>query len=143
MSIIKKNQGGYFSFRPFFNEFFNDRVSLDRLFDGEEFPAVNIVEGEKSYEIEVAAPGMKKDDFKIEIENGLLTISAERKEVKKEEQKNYTRQEFYYNSFSRSFTLPENAKEDGLSAKYEDGMLRLTVAKKAVTVSKAREIEVA
>ncbi|MFM7767940.1 MAG: Hsp20/alpha crystallin family protein, partial [Bacteroidota bacterium] len=71
MSIIKKNQGGYFSFRPFFNEFFNDRVSLDRLFDGEEFPAVNIVEGEKSYEIEVAAPGMKKDDFKIEIENGL------------------------------------------------------------------------
>ncbi|MFM7823709.1 MAG: Hsp20/alpha crystallin family protein [Bacteroidota bacterium] len=143
MSIIKKNQGGYFSFRPFFNEFFNDRVSLDRLFDGEEFPAVNIVEGEKSYEIEVAAPGMKKDDFKIEIENGLLTISAERKEEKKEEMKNYTRQEYYYNSFSRSFTLPENAKEDGLSAKYEDGMLRLTVAKKAVTVSKAREIEVA
>ncbi|MFM7901713.1 MAG: Hsp20/alpha crystallin family protein [Bacteroidota bacterium] len=143
MSIIKKNQGGYFSFRPFFNEFFNDRVSLDRFFDGEEFPAVNIVEGEKNYEIEVAAPGMKKDDFKIEIENGLLTISAERKEEKKEEKKNYTRQEYYYNSFSRSFTLPENAKEDGLSAKYEDGMLRLTVAKKAVTVSKAREIEVA
>jgi len=143
MSIIKKNQLGSFSFRPFFNEFFNDRVSLNRFFDGEEFPAVNIVEGEKNYEIEVAAPGMKKDDFKIEIENGVLSISAERKEEKKEEMKNYTRQEYYYNSFSRSFTLPENAKEDGLSAKYEDGMLRLTVAKKAVTVSKAREIEVA
>lgn len=143
MSIIKKNQGGYMSFRPLFNDFFNDRVSLDRFFDGEEFPAVNIVEGEKNYEIEVAAPGMKKDDFKIEIENGVLTISAEHKEEKKEEKKNYTRQEYYYNAFSRSFTLPENAKEDGLSAKYEDGILRLMVAKKAVTVSKVREIEVA
>ena len=75
MSIIKKNQGGYLSIRPFFNEFFNDRGSLERLFDGEEFPAVNIVEGEKNYEIEVAAPGMKKDDFKIEIANSVLTIS--------------------------------------------------------------------
>lgn len=143
MSLIKKNQGGYFSFRPFFNEFFNDRVSLNRMFDGEEFPAVNIVENENNYEIEVAAPGMKKDDFKVEVENGVLTISAEKKEEKKESKKNYTRQEYYYNSFTRSFTLPENAKEDGLAARYEDGMLKLSVAKKAVTVSKAREIEVA
>jgi HSP20 family protein len=143
MSLIKKNQGGYFSFRPFFNEFFNDRVSLNRMFDGEEFPAVNIVENENNYEIEVAAPGMKKDDFKVEVENGVLTISAEKKEEKKESKKNYTRQEYYYNSFTRSFTLPENAREDGLAARYEDGMLKLSVAKKAVTVSKAREIEVA
>lgn len=143
MALIKRNPGGYFSFRPFINEFFNDRVSLNGMFDGESYPAVNIVENEKNYEIELAAPGMKKDDFKIEIENGVLTISAERKEEKKDEQKNYTRQEYYYSSFSRSFTLPENTKEEGLAAKYEDGMLRLTVAKKAVTVSKAREIEVA
>jgi HSP20 family protein len=143
MSIIKKNQGGYLSIRPFFNEFFNDRGSLERLFDGEEYPAVNIVEGEKNYEIEVAAPGMKKDDFKIEIADSVLTISAQHEMEEKEEKKNYTRQEYYYNSFSRSFTLPENAKEDGLSAKYENGILRLTVAKKAVTVSKARDIEVA
>ncbi len=86
---------------------------------------------------------MKKDDFKIEIANSVLTISAQHEMEEKEERKNYTRQEYYYNSFSRSFTLPENAKEDGLSAKYENGILRLTVAKKAVTVSKAREIEVA
>ncbi len=143
MSLIKKNQGGYFSFRPFFNELFNDRISLNRMFDGEEFPAVNIIENEKNYEIEVAAPGMKKDDFKVAVENGVLTISAEKKEEKKESQKNYTRQEYYYNSFSRSFTLPENAREDGLAARYEDGVLKLTVAKKVVTVSKAREIEVA
>jgi HSP20 family protein len=143
MSLIKKNQGGYFSFRPFFNEFFNDRVSLNRMFDGEEFPAVNIVENDNNYEIEVAAPGMKKDDFKVEVENGILTISAEKKEEKKESKKNYTRQEYYYSSFTRSFTLPDNAKEDGLAARYEDGMLKLTVSKKAVSVSKAREIEVA
>ncbi|MFN5325072.1 MAG: Hsp20/alpha crystallin family protein [Bacteroidota bacterium] len=143
MSLIKNNQGGYFSFRPFINEFFNDRISLNKMFDGEDYPAVNIVENEKNYEIEVAAPGMKKEDFKVEIENGVLTISAEKKEEKKESKKNYTRQEYYYNSFTRSFTLPENAKEDDLVARYEDGMLKLAVAKKAITVSKAREIEVA
>ena len=113
------------------------------MFDGEEFPAVNIVENDNNYEIEVAAPGMKKDDFKVEVENGILTISAEKKEEKKESKKNYTRQEYYYSSFTRSFTLPDNAKEDGLAARYEDGMLKLTVSKKAVSVSKAREIEVA
>jgi HSP20 family protein len=143
MSLIKNNQGGYFSFRPFINEFFNDRISLNKMFDGEDYPAVNIVENEKNYEIEVAAPGMKKEDFKVEVENGVLTISAEKKEEKKESKKNYTRQEYYYNSFTRSFTLPENAKEDDLVARYEDGMLKLAVAKKAITVSKAREIEVA
>lgn len=143
MSLIKKNQGGYFSFRPFFNEFYNDKISLNRMFDGEEFPAVNIVENEKNYEIEVAAPGMKKDDFKVAVENGVLTISAEKKEEKRESQKNYTLQEYHYNSFSRSFTLPENAKDDGLAARYEDGVLKLTIAKKVVTVSKVREIEIA
>jgi len=86
---------------------------------------------------------VKKEDFKVEVENGVLTISAEKKEEKKESKKNYTRQEYYYNSFTRSFTLPENAKEDDLVARYEDGMLKLAVAKKAITVSKAREIEVA
>ncbi|MEI5579364.1 Hsp20/alpha crystallin family protein, partial [Streptomyces brasiliscabiei] len=86
-------------------------------------PAVNVSETDKNYEIEVAAPGMKKDDFKVKVENGAIHISAERKEEKEEKQKNYTRQEYSYNSFSRSFTLPEDVKEDDIKAQYEDGVL--------------------
>ena len=105
-------------------------------------PAANVSETDKSYEIEVAAPGMRKGDFKVKVEKGILTISAERKEEKEEKNKNYTRQEYSYNSFSRSFTMPDDAKEEDIKAHYEDGMLKLSIAKKAVAVSKAKEIAV-
>ena len=105
-------------------------------------PAVNVAEDEKKFEIEFAAPGMHKEDFKIQVDKGMLTVSAERKEEKEEMKKNYTRQEYSYDSFSRSFNLPENAKEDDIKATYEHGMLKVDIAKKAVTVSKAKEIAV-
>lgn len=106
-------------------------------------PNVNIVENEKDYKIEVAAPGLEKKDFKVEIDNGVLTISAEKEEEEKESRKNYKRREFSYRSFSRSFTLPDNSLPDKIDAKYDSGILSLSIPKKEVTVSKpVKEIKV-
>jgi len=143
MSLLKKNEGGYFSFKPFVSDFFkNERISLSKMFNGEDLPAVNISENEKSYEIEVAAPGMKKDDFKVKVENGMLVITGEKKEDKEEIKKNYTRQEHYYNTFSRSFSLPDNASEDDVKATYDSGMLRIWIAKREGVAAKSKEIAV-
>jgi len=148
MSLIKRNNGSLATrtlLSDFFdtNSFFNDRFFRNLSPDGEWVPAVNIIENEKDYAVELSAPGMKKDDFKIDVTNGVLNISAETKVEKEEKKKNYTRQEFRYESFSRSFTLPENISEENIAAKYEDGVLKLTIAKKAVVPQKHREISVA
>jgi HSP20 family protein len=92
-------------------------------------PAVNVKENEKDYEIEVAAPGMKKEDFTINVENRILSISAELKEEKEEKEDKYTRREFMTTSFTRSFSLPENADENNIQAHYENGVLRVVVPK--------------
>ena len=86
-----------------------------------------------------ALPGTQ---FKVKLENGMLTISAEKKEEKEEKTNKYTRQEFRFNSFTRSFTLPENAKEDDVQAHYEDGVLKLHVAKKVIAPAKVKEFPV-
>lgn len=102
-------------------------------------PSANITESEKDYLIELAAPGLTKKDFKVEMDNGMLTISAEKKEEKKEEENGYSRREYSFNSFSRSFTLPENCKSDKIDAKYEDGILKLTLPKKEITPMKSKK----
>lgn len=143
MSLIK-SYNPVMSMNSFFTDFFDaDDFSFNRLWSKDWVPAVNIVDEDSKYEIELAAPGMRKDDFKLHVENGILTISAERKEEKEHKEKNYTRQEYKYRSFSRSFTLPENAKEDNIKARYEDGMLKLEILKKALVTSKPKEITVA
>jgi HSP20 family protein len=143
MSLIKSNKS-MLGFSPMLSDFFGaDDFTFDRLWKKEWIPSVNVSEDEKKFEIEFAAPGMRKADFKVSVENGVLTVSAERKEEKEEKKKNYTRQEYSFNSFSRSFNLPENAKDDDIKANYEDGMLRLYIAKKALHVSKAKEIAIA
>jgi HSP20 family protein len=117
--------------RPFVNEFFkpwNDW--FDNGFERAiSVPAVNIAETDKQYDVAVAAPGMKKDDFKIDLEGDMLTISAEKAETKEEKDKQYNRREYNYSSFSRSFTLPEGVKRDKIEAKYEDGVLHLILPK--------------
>ena len=106
-------------------------------------PDANIVEKEKNFKIELAAPGLERKDFKVEVNDGILTISGEKEEEKKEESKNYRRREFSYNSFRRSFTLPENCISDKIDAKYENGILRVLIPKKEVTISKpTKEIKV-
>lgn len=99
-------------------------------------PNANIAENEKDYKIEVAAPGLEKKDFKVQVENGILTVSGEKEEEDKEERKNYKRREFSYRSFSRSFTLPENSLPDKIEAKYDNGILTLSLPKKEIEVSK-------
>jgi len=92
-------------------------------------PSLNIVENQNDFSISLAVPGMKKDDFKIDVEGTLLTISAETEERKQEKDGHFTRKEYNYSSFSRSFTLPEGVNKDKIDAAYTDGVLRLTLPK--------------
>lgn len=92
-------------------------------------PAVNIVEKQNHFEISLAAPGMKKDDFNIDVEGNLLTISAESEQKQEERDERHTRQEFNYTSFSRAFTLPDGVMRDKIDASYENGLLRLMLPK--------------
>lgn len=103
----------------------------DRFFNGSNPVAVNIKETDKNYEVEVAAPGFEKKDFQVEVNNGVLTISGEKQtENKKEENGKYTHREFGYTSFTRSFNLPTNITEEDITAKYDGGILRLSISKK-------------
>jgi HSP20 family protein len=110
-------------------------------------PEANIIENGKNYKIELAAPGLERKDFKVEVKDNILKISAEKENENEEEindeKKYFCRKEFSYNSFTRSFTLPENLITDKIDAKYENGILHLTLPKKEVTVSKpAKQIKV-
>ena len=93
-------------------------------------PAINIMENENDFIIELAVPGMKKDDFNIDIEKNLLTISAEKRTENENKDTTYTRKEFGYLAFERSFTLPETVDGDKINAKYTDGVLGITIPKK-------------
>jgi HSP20 family protein len=106
-------------------------------------PAVNITERREDYKIDLAVPGMNKNDFRIEADNGILKVSGERKDEVKEENENVSRREFHYGSFSRSFTLPEGAEGENTRASYKDGILTLLVPKKEEAKQKpARQITV-
>jgi len=106
-------------------------------------PAMNIVETDKDFEIELVAPGFSKKDFKVSIDNGNLNISAEKSSEKEEKEKNYTCKEFNYNSFERSLLLPDTIKDDDVKAKYNDGILSFKLMKKEETKKrKPKMIEV-
>lgn len=105
-------------------------------------PAVNISENEAGFDIELAAPGLNKEDFKINLDKNLLTVSAEVKKDENVEAKDYSKKEFGYQSFSRSFTLPDSVDQTKIEAAYNNGILTLTVAKKEEAKLQAREIEV-
>lgn len=93
-------------------------------------PAVNITEMKDEFQVALAVPGMKKDDFKIDVDGNMLTISSEKEETKEEKEKKFTRKEYNFTSFSRSFTLPENINKDKIEAKYEDGVLKIALPRK-------------
>jgi HSP20 family protein len=121
---------------PFFSDLLNTRrnlFNLNRIFNGDnenDFeinPSMNVKDNKENYEIEMAAPGLTKDDFNITIENGVLTVSAE----KEEKQEGYLYKEFSYNTFSRSLILPEMVDENKeVKAQYKDGILKLMLHKK-------------
>jgi HSP20 family protein len=116
----------------FFNDFFylpnatsNDSKNTFRS----QVPAVNITEEDENFIISVAAPGMKKADFSIEINDGTMSISGELSAKAEEETEKFTRREFNFSSFERRFTLPENIKEDKVKASYKDGILNVEIPK--------------
>ncbi len=111
------------------NNFFDNDLGD---FFGKRFsdPAANIIESTDSFQLEIAAPGMKKEDFRINLENNILTISAELEDQKREEGKNYTRKEFYYGSFSRAFTMPKTIDLEKIRADYDNGILKVALPKR-------------
>ena len=114
----------------FFGTGLNDFVGRDHVLST---PAINVTETDSAYTLEVAAPGLKREQFNIEIDGRRLTISAEQKEEKTEEKtetaKKFNRREFNYSQFSKSFTLPKGTTEEHISARYEDGVLLIDIAK--------------
>lgn len=129
---------------PFFSDVFdsilNDSFLGDKL--ASRVPAVNISETENEFHIELAAPGLKKEDFKISLDKNILTVSADKKAENVEEGKKFSKREYSYNSFIRSFTLPEVADHGKIEAEYTDGVLKLNVAKKEEAKIQSREISV-
>ncbi len=141
MTILKRNGNLLNQLPMLFDDFFN-RDSFnwgENNFSGTNttIPAVNIKETPENYKVEVAAPGMSKDDFKIELEGNLLTISSEKTEKQDKEEEKFSRREFSYQSFQRSFTLQKEVMDiDNIQAKYSDGMLQLLIPKKEVAKQK-------
>lgn len=107
-------------------------------------PAVNILDNKDQYQLSLAAPGLKKADFRIDIDGNMLTISCEKEDTKEEKNARHTRKEYNYSSFSRSFTIPEEVQKDKIEAEYDDGVLKLNLPKKEEAKKSAitRHIEV-
>ena len=121
------------TFPSLIDEFFGSDVFPGLFLDFDKrmvTPAVNIIENKDDYRIEVAAPGLNKADFRINIENNVLTISAEKEEKQEANEERFMRREFNYTSFSRSFTLPEIMDTEKISAKHKDGILNVMIPKK-------------
>ena len=129
MSLIRYNSNDFTptSFSSLIDGLFND--SLTRSGGSLFVPKVDIIENEKAYELHVAAPGLSKEDFNIELNDNLLTVSGERKFSNEKKDKNYHSIETQYGEFSRSFTLPENVDTEKINAKYNSGILELTIPK--------------
>lgn len=138
MNTLAKTNGTLFPAIPsllnnFLNEDWLDSSLATWRSPNATLPAVNVRETNDDYRIEVAAPGMKKDNFKVELENHVLTISADVQQNREErnDQGDYTRREFSYQSFQRSFALPENKVEgEKIVARYQEGILFVSVPKR-------------
>jgi HSP20 family protein len=145
MTLVKFNNGHKQNavnpwFSDVFNAIANDSFLNDRLLT--KVPAVNIAETENEFHIELAAPGLTKEDFKISLDKDVLSVSVEKKTEATDETKKYSKREYSYKSFVRSFTLPDSVDYTKIDAEYTDGILKLTVAKKEEAKIQSREIAV-
>jgi HSP20 family protein len=132
-----------FGSRDLIQDFFDETLNLGTGAIGRNLPAVNISETENDLVIEVAAPGMKKKDFKIEIDGDQLHISYKKEEKAENSETNHWRREFSFESFERTFTLPTIVESDRIFAAYNDGILKISVPKKEEAKKKpARTIEI-
>lgn len=134
------------SYRPMFlpglfnEDFFRSPSAANEASSSK--PAVNIREGEKSYTLELAVPGINKKDLKIEVNDDILNISMERSEENNEEESGYRRKEFNYSSFCRSFYLPEDTNRDKIEASYKDGVLSVELQKSGEQAKLSRVVKI-
>jgi HSP20 family protein len=149
MTLIKRNNSVP-AWTNLFDDFLNrnwyDWESHNFSKTNTTLPSVNIKENEEGFLVEMAAPGMEKEDFKVEVNNGYLTISSEKQQENKTEDKKerYTKQEFSYESFSRLFTLPTSADSEKIAARYEKGILTVAIPKREEAKPKPlKQIEIA
>lgn len=139
MSLIKRNETNWLP--SIFDDFRTDWLGgTNGSTIGTNIPAVNIQEDEDQFKVEVAAPGMDKKDFNIEVENNVLTISSEQKDEKEvtEKEGNYTRREFSYRNFRRAFSLPDSVESEKIGANYKNGVLHVTLPKREEAKTKGR-----
>jgi len=133
-------------FLPAFEDDFFGKDFLADIFDSsanKSIPEVNVIENAEEFKIDVAAPGLAKDDFKIDLHNNVLTISSEKEVKNLEEKEKYVRREFSYSSFLRSFSLPESVNQEKISAQHKDGILTLVIPKRDEAKEKPkREIKI-
>ncbi|MFD2598610.1 Hsp20/alpha crystallin family protein [Sphingobacterium corticis] len=123
-----------------FDSLFTDSFISDRLVT--RVPAVNITETDTAFKLELAAPGLSKSDFKISVDKNLITVSADRQTSESDKSASYSKREFNYSSFSRSFTLPDVVNYNNIEANYADGVLSVEIGKKEDAVIAKRSIEV-
>ena len=110
-----------------FSDFFDSVSNFD--LNRNNVPAVNIIENDSEFRIEVAAPGLTKEDFKVNVDDDVITISGEKKSESEQEDERYTRKEFSYTSFQRTFSIPDFIEHDGISANYVDGLMKISLPK--------------
>lgn len=144
MSKVLSRRKNSSVFPSMMNDFLPNRFFNGSLFDFDDdfftsTPLVNITENESEFKLDLSAPGINKEDFKIDLENGILTVSSEKGELDTIEEENFRRREFSYNSFSRTFALPDNIDENKIVAKYVNGILELLLPKKEGAISKPRK----
>lgn len=136
MNLIRKQA-------PFFPSLIDDFINQDwnlKTPSSTTLPAVNIKDLEAQFEIELAVPGMKKSDFEIEVEDGLLSISSSLEEEQVTEKGKFTRREFSYNSFKRTFTIPESLDPSNIEAQYSDGVLQLRLPKRKEALRQPKKL---
>ncbi|WP_018127186.1 Hsp20/alpha crystallin family protein [Balneola vulgaris] len=141
MALIKYQRPNTDLFSKNFNDIVDEMFNGSLNYKSDSFmPNVDVAENDASFEISAELPGIKKDDINIELDNGRLTISGERKFQNEENAKNYHRVETKYGKFSRSFYLPDSINEESINAQYEDGLLNITIEKKEEKVKKKIQI---
>ncbi|WP_316800376.1 Hsp20/alpha crystallin family protein [Pedobacter frigidisoli] len=133
-----RNTAPYFN--NVFDSLFSDAITKNKMVD--KSPNVNIHENQNAYVIELAAPGLKKEDFQINLKKETLSVWAEVKKDETQATKDFTRKEFDYSSFARSFNLPEQADGDKITAEYKDGILSINISKKDDAALQQKEIVV-
>ena len=136
MKIVKFNNKQIFP--SLINEFFNDDFGVNFLNSNHSVPSVNTIENDDSFEIDLAVPGMKKDDFSIELDNNVLIISSETSNNVSNE--NLRLNEFNYSSFQRSFKVPESVNLDKIKGNYKNGILKILLPKKKDSISKSNRV---